>query len=115
ARFDVKAALGLLDARFVGGDRAMADLLHRGVLAQWRREAAKTLVALRELTERRWQSAGELAFLLEGDLKDARGGLRDIGVLRGIGYAGVADAGRPAVRAAQRRLLDIRDALHTAT
>jgi [protein-PII] uridylyltransferase len=115
ARYDTKAALGLLDARLVAGDAAVATALHRDVLAQWRREAPKALVALRELTDKRWQSSGELAFLLEGDLKDARGGLRDVGVLRGVGYAGVADATRPAVRAAQSLLLDVRDAMHTST
>jgi [protein-PII] uridylyltransferase len=115
ARYDVKAALGLLDARLVAGDAAIAGALHRGVLAQWRREAPKGLAALREQTEARWQASGELAFLLEGDLKEARGGLRDMGVLRGVGYAGVADTTRPVVRAAQRWLLDVRDALHAST
>ena len=60
------------------------------------------------------QAHGELAFLLEGDLKEAAGGLRDVGMLRGIGRAGVTDALRPAVRAAHLRLLDTRDALHLA-
>src|SRR5205807_5240075 len=32
-----------------------------------------------------------------------------------VGMAGVADAGRPQVRAAHVRLLDVRDALHVAT
>ncbi len=115
AHTDVKAALGLLDARLVVGDADLAARLHTQVLAQWRRDAPQAMVALRELTEKRWETHGELAFLLEGDLKEARGGLRDMGVLRGIGYSGVADATRPAARAAQRWLLDTRDALHVAT
>ncbi|MGC9666319.1 [protein-PII] uridylyltransferase [Planosporangium sp. 12N6] len=112
---DVKAALGMLDARLVAGDGALVTRLRDRVTTRWRRGAARYLAELRELSERRWQAHGELAFLLEGDVKEARGGLRDIGVLRGIGYAGVADATRPAVRAAQRWLLDVRDALHTVT
>ena len=67
---------------------------------------------LRELTTQRWRQQGELAFLLDGDLKEARGGLRDVRVLRGVAYAQVADAWRPPVRAAYTRLLDVRDALH---
>src|SRR5262249_39529129 len=51
-------------------------------------------------------------FLLDGDIKEARGGLRDVRVLRGIAYAQVADAWRPPVRAAYTRLLDVRDCLH---
>ncbi|MDT5036079.1 MAG: [protein-PII] uridylyltransferase [Micromonosporaceae bacterium] len=112
---DVKAALGMLDARLIAGDPRLVARLREQVAAQWRRDAVRGLPALREISERRWQAHGELAFLLEGDLKEARGGLRDLGVLRGIGYAGVADATRPAVRAAQRWLLDVRDSLHTVT
>jgi [protein-PII] uridylyltransferase len=111
---DVKAALGLLDARHLAGDRDLAQQVHEAIVQRWRREAAAILPALRTVTEQRWERAGELAFLLEGDLKEARGGLRDVGVLRGLGYAGVADGTRPAVRAAHRFLLDARDALHVA-
>lgn len=115
AHDDVKVALGLLDARYLAGDAALAAALKASAYDLWRRTAARALPTLRELTETRWQTHGELAFLLEGDVKEARGGLRDIGVLRGVGMAGVADAGRPVVRAAHLRLLDIRDALHTVT
>jgi [protein-PII] uridylyltransferase len=111
---DVKVALGLLDLRHVAGDPALSDTLRAAALDQWRRGAAKALPALQEATSSRWQTHGELAFLLEGDVKEARGGLRDVAILRGIGIAGVADAGRPAVRAAYLRLLDVRDALHVS-
>ncbi|MEH0840915.1 [protein-PII] uridylyltransferase [Micromonospora sp. CPCC 205711] len=112
AQDDVKVALALLDARFVAGDRALADTLHRTATDHWRRTAVRQLPGLREITAARWRTHGELAFLLEGDLKEAAGGLRDVGILRGIATAGVTDALRPAVRAAHLRLLDTRDALH---
>ncbi len=114
AREDVKVALGLLDLRYLAGDRTLADRLRAAAAQQWRRTAVSALPALREVTAARWRAHGELAFLLEGDVKEARGGLRDVGVLRGIGMAGVADAARPAVRAAHTRLLDVRDALHVS-
>jgi [protein-PII] uridylyltransferase len=114
ARDDVKVALGLLDLRHLAGDPALAGALRSAALEQWRRAAPVALPALREVSEARWQAHGELAFLLEGDVKEARGGLRDVGVLRGIGMAGVADAARPQVRAAHLRLLDVRDALHVS-
>ncbi|SCL51752.1 [protein-PII] uridylyltransferase [Micromonospora citrea] len=113
ARDDVKVALGLLDARLVAGDAALADTLVRAALDHWRRTAVRRLAGLRELTAARWEAHGELAFLLEGDLKEAAGGLRDVGLLRAIATAGITDALRPAVHAAHRRLLDTRDALHT--
>ncbi|MEU8424519.1 [protein-PII] uridylyltransferase [Micromonospora sp. NPDC048835] len=112
AQDDVKVALGLLDARLVVGDQALADALIRTAADHWRRTAVRHLTGLREVTEARWQAHGELAFLLEGDLKEAAGGLRDVGLLRAISAAGITDALRPAVRAAHLRLLDTRDALH---
>ena len=109
---DLKAALGMLDARLVAGDASLVARLHNEAVARWRRDARRRLPELQELTRRRWEVHGELAFLLEGDVKESRGGLRDFGVLRGIGFAGVADVTRPAVRAAHRFLLDVRDAMH---
>ena len=80
AQDDVKVALGLLDARHVAGDPALTDPLHPtppptsgGV------PRSAQLPGLREITAARWQAHGELAFLLEGDLKEAAGGLRDVG------------------------------------
>lgn len=112
ARSDVKAALGLLDARYVAGDRALADELAAAVRAAWRASPAGWLGELRELTEARWRTAGELAFLLEPDLKEARGGIRDAVTLRALAYAQLVDAPRGSVRDAYRLLLDTRDALH---
>ncbi|TQS44294.1 [protein-PII] uridylyltransferase [Cryptosporangium phraense] len=112
ARSDVKAALGLLDARYVAGDRALADELAAAVRAAWRASPAGWLGELRELTEARWHTAGELAFLLEPDLKEARGGIRDAVTLRALAYAQLVDAPRGSVRDAYRLLLDARDALH---
>ncbi|AGL20399.1 [protein-PII] uridylyltransferase [Actinoplanes sp. N902-109] len=114
AHDDVKAALGLLDARHVAGDAALSAELVAATGDQWRRTAVRLLPQLREISLSRWASHGELAFLLEGDLKEAAGGLRDLTILRGLGRAGIADTMRPAVRAASLRLLDTRDALHLA-
>ncbi|MFB9695323.1 [protein-PII] uridylyltransferase [Amorphoplanes digitatis] len=114
AHDDVKVALGLLDARHVAGDEGLSAELIAAASDQWRRTAVRLLPQLKELTATRWATHGELAFLLEGDLKEAAGGLRDLTILRGIGRAGVADTMRPAVRAANLRLLDTRDALHLA-
>jgi [protein-PII] uridylyltransferase len=112
---EVKVALALLDARHVAGDAALAGDLRTGALDLWRRTAHRGLPVLWELARARWTAHGELAFLLEGDVKEARGGLRDVGLLRAVSAAGVAHGVGPAVRAAHRRLLDVRDALHVVT
>jgi [protein-PII] uridylyltransferase len=114
AHDDVKVSLGLLDARHIAGDAQLTAELVSTANDQWRRTAVRLMPQLKELTAARWAAHGELAFLLEGDLKEAAGGLRDVTILRGIGRAGVADTMRPAVRAANLRLLDTRDALHLA-
>ncbi|MFI7081559.1 [protein-PII] uridylyltransferase [Micromonospora sp. NPDC049903] len=112
AQDDVKVALGLLDARLVAGDPELADTLVTSAVDHWRRTAVRQLAPLRQSAATRWQAHGELAFLLEGDLKEAAGGLRDVGILKAIALAGITDALRPAVHAAHLRLLDTRDALH---
>jgi [protein-PII] uridylyltransferase len=114
AHDDVKVALGLLDARHIAGDPVLSADLIAAAADQWRRTAVRMMPQLKEVTLARWESHGELAFLLEGDLKEAAGGLRDVTILRGIGRTGMADTMRPAVRAATLRLLDTRDALHLA-
>ncbi|MFI6760635.1 [protein-PII] uridylyltransferase [Micromonospora sp. NPDC050417] len=114
AHDDVKVALGLLDARHIAGDESLTTRLTVAAGDQWRRTAVRQLPVLHEVTAARWKAHGELAFLLEGDLKEAAGGLRDVGLLRAIAYAGISDALRPAVRAAHLRLLDTRDALHVS-
>jgi [protein-PII] uridylyltransferase len=109
---DTKAALGLLDVRHLAGNADLTGQVRQASLRQWRQLATQHLPILRELTTQRWRHQGELAFLLDGDVKEARGGLRDVRVLRGVSYAQVADAWRPSVRAGYTRLLDLRDSLH---
>ncbi|MDP9393766.1 MAG: hypothetical protein M3Q27_05645 [Actinomycetota bacterium] len=56
-----------------------------------------------------------MAFRREPDLKDGRGGLRDVTVLRAIAVSWVADRPHGAVDAATQTLLDVRDGLHLST
>ncbi|MFE7550840.1 [protein-PII] uridylyltransferase, partial [Streptomyces gardneri] len=112
---DLKVQLGLLDARHVAGDTALVAALRTTVLADWRNQAPRRLPELDELCRERADRMGELQFLLEPDLKEARGGLRDAQVLRAVAASWLADAPREGLDGARRRLLDARDALHLAT
>ncbi|MFF8654379.1 [protein-PII] uridylyltransferase [Streptomyces huasconensis] len=112
---DLKAHLGLLDARHVAGDLGLTAGLRTTVLADWRNQAPKRLPELRELCEERAVRHGELGHLLEPDLKEARGGLRDVTALRAVAASWLADAPREGLADARRRLLDVRDALHLTT
>ncbi|MFF0473049.1 [protein-PII] uridylyltransferase [Streptomyces sp. NPDC004284] len=112
---DLKAHLGLLDARPLAGDAGLVAALRTTVLADWRNQAPRRLPELDALCRERAERAGELQYLLEPDLKEARGGLRDAQVLRAVAASWLADAPREGLDTARRRLLDARDALHLAT
>ncbi|MFD4026514.1 [protein-PII] uridylyltransferase [Streptomyces sp. NPDC058576] len=112
---DLKVQLGLLDARPVAGDLGLVASLRTAILADWRNQAPKRLPALHELCQERAERMGELQFLLEPDLKEARGGLRDATALRAVAASWVADAPREGLDQARRTLLDARDALHLTT
>ncbi|PZG99181.1 [protein-PII] uridylyltransferase [Streptomyces sp. NTH33] len=112
---DLKVQLGLLDARHLAGDRGLTAVLRTTVLADWRDQAPKRLPELQDLCTERAQRHGELQYLLEPDLKEARGGLRDATALRAVAASWLADAPRQGLADARRRLLDVRDALHLTT
>ncbi|MFJ9432744.1 [protein-PII] uridylyltransferase [Streptomyces sp. NPDC101490] len=112
---DLKVHLGLLDARTVAGDHGLVAALRTTVLADWRNQAPRRLPELDALCRERAERAGELPHLLEPDLKEARGGLRDAQALRAVAASWLADAPREGLDTARRRLLDARDALHLTT
>ncbi len=111
ANSDMKAALGMLHARHIAGVPDLTARLREHAFGQWRSRAPKRLPELHEMVRERAERLGEVAFLLEPDLKEARGGLRDVHALEAIAAAWVAAGPGPAVRAAYRRLIDVRDTL----
>ena len=115
ARKDLKVALGLLYARHVAGDPELTSALRVGALEDWRASAGSRLAELQALHVERTERSGELAFLLEPDLKEARGGLRDVHAIQAIAAAWVAPGPGPRVRAAYESIMDARHALHEIT
>ncbi|MET0764113.1 MAG: [protein-PII] uridylyltransferase [Blastococcus sp.] len=115
ASTDVKAGLGLLDARLVAGDEDLAARLRSATLGSWRQAASRLLPQLRDLRRDRARQVGELAFLLEPDLKEAYGGLREGQVLRAVAAAQLGDEPAAEVEQAYAFLLDVRDELRRRT
>jgi [protein-PII] uridylyltransferase len=115
ARNDLKVALGLLHARHVAGDADLTTRLREGALEDWRSNARTRLAELKGLHEERTRLHGELAYLLEPDLKESRGGQRDVHAIQAIAAAWVAPAPGPKVRAAYEQILDARHVLHEVT
>jgi len=115
ASSDIKVALGLLYARHVAGDPDLTTRLREGALEDWRANARTRLAELKSLYEERTRLYGELAFLLEPDLKESHGGQRDVHAIQAIAAAWVAPAPGPKVRAAYEQITDARHVLHDVT
>ncbi|MGY1844290.1 [protein-PII] uridylyltransferase [Modestobacter sp. SYSU DS0875] len=112
---DVKAGFGLLDVRHVAGDPEVGTALRAATLAAWRQHAGRLLPELRDLRRTRGRQVGELGFLLEPDLKEAYGGLREGQVLRALAAAQLTDQPPADAGQAYALLLDARDALRAHT
>lgn len=79
---DLDTATSLLDARCLAGDVALTSNLGERAVLLWRKRSRRFLARMAERVRQRHASAGEAAFLLEPDLKEGRGGLRDVQALR---------------------------------
>ena len=116
AASDLRVALGLLDARRVWGDPRVAEPLVAKARERWQtRLGARWLSTLAEQMEERRRANGDVAFLLEPDLKESHGGLRDVNVLRAVAayaphLADYVDLG--ALSPATSVLTDVRVELH---
>ncbi|MET9021209.1 [protein-PII] uridylyltransferase [Actinopolymorpha sp. NPDC004070] len=109
---DLRTALSLLDARHVAGDAALTIQLRTTLLAGWRRTAPRRLPELERSCRERAARVGEIAALLEPDLKEARGGLRDGVVMRALAATWLVDVPQANVARLRSGLLDVRDVLH---
>lgn len=112
---DLTAAVGLLDLRHLAGDLELVNATRSTVAHDWRAGARTRLPQLLESVAARHLRHGELAHTIEPDLKEARGGLRDMSVLRALAQAWLADRPHGEVDDAYQRLLDVRDAIHVVT
>jgi [protein-PII] uridylyltransferase len=115
AHDDLRVAVGLLDARVVVGDEALGDALIQRIHAAWREHALRRLPALDRATAARHATAGDVAFLLEPDLKEGHGGLRDVTTLAAVAAATDVVSLDGAVIQARETLLDVRVALQRVT
>ncbi len=117
AHDDLDTATSLLDSRLIAGDQAVATDLRERAVAAWRGKPARWLGVLGESVDKRHAKSGEVAFLLEPDLKDGRGGLRDVHSLRWAEASRriLRDDDHEALAAAFDVLLSVRIELHRRT
>ncbi|TRX49903.1 [protein-PII] uridylyltransferase [Corynebacterium guaraldiae] len=107
---DPAAGFAQLDLAFVAGDKQLVDSTRAQVYASWRRLLQSNFDAFVELAIARWRRSGTLATMTHPDIKNGRGGLRDIQFLRALALGNLADA--PALEEEQGLLLDVRTLLH---
>jgi [protein-PII] uridylyltransferase len=116
AASDLDSATALLDTRLVAGDPALAAELAERAGAQWRGRSTRWLKMLLENVADRHTRVGEVAFLLEPDLKEGRGGLRDVHTQRWAAAAGhILLADGELLDPAHETLLAVRVELHRRT
>jgi [protein-PII] uridylyltransferase len=109
---DLRAALGLLEARHLAGERALFDKGNGAVRQSWRAGIRGRFDDLVEMTKTRWSRSGDVAHRVEPDLKNGRGGLRDIHLLDALAAAQLVDRPGAEVTEARLLLLDVRTELH---
>ena len=112
AEADLKVILGLLDIRLVCGSAALVADVQIDALDEWRKNSKRRLPELEKSLLERHQRAGELAYLLEPDLKEARGGLRDITAIRALEKSGAISIPMERISVAESLLSNVREALH---
>lgn len=118
ARSDLRVQLGLLDGRLVAGNESLVAPLLEEARDSWRQRAGHWLPALAGHVAQRQSAHGDVAFLLEPDLKESHGGLRDIHAVRAAVLAVPALAGQVDLGSLERPrevLTQARVELHRAT
>ncbi len=101
--------------RLICGDPDLVAAVQHDAIDDWRGNSRERLPELRRSLADRHLRAGDLAYLLEPDLKEARGGLRDINALRAISRSGAASISLEHISTAESVLNNAREALHTVT
>ena len=114
AKSELDAATALLSVRLLAGDESLANELSVEGAKAWKASGATRLPQMMQRVRERQQENGEVAFLLEPNLKEGYGGLRDIHALIWAEAAGVeiTRSDRDALDAGRDVLMAVRVALH---
>jgi [protein-PII] uridylyltransferase len=112
---ELSAGVGLLDLRVIAGDAELVKGARTALLDSWRGNARKRLPELLGSLDERLATYGDAAYLLEPDLKEARGGFRDVSMLRALAASWLTDRPHVGISEPHERLLDVRDALHLSS
>ena len=115
ARGDIKVILGLLDIRHIIGNEDFTSAVAADANKQWKNRIRSYIPMLRESVNQRTAAFGELAFLLEPDIKESRGGLRDINLIRSLAKSELVPIALDRLAASEALFANVRDELHGVT
>jgi UTP:GlnB (protein PII) uridylyltransferase len=90
AKHDLDTATALLTARLICGDAKLGGQVIEHGLENWKKRRKQWLELLQQRVRERQASAGEVAYILEPDVKDGHGGIRDVQSLWWAECAGLA-------------------------
>ena len=114
SRTELDSATANLSARHIAGDPTLTEELRTAASKAWRAASVTRLPELMQRVRDRQEEFGEVAFLLEPNLKEGYGGLRDIHALKWAEEAGVpiTRSDQASLDGASDVLMSIRVALH---
>lgn len=81
AETELDQATSLLTAKLIAGDSAIAEQLDEATNKLWSKRSSQLLQMTAERVSSRHRNVGDVAFKIEPDLKEGRGGLRDLHAL----------------------------------
>lgn len=114
---DLDTATALVTGRVIAGNVELGNAVIGAARKNWQTQGRQWLIELHQRTVARYAEAGEVAFLLEPNLKEGYGGLRDIHTLGWAVEAGLdllpGDA--EDLQFCHEVLLNVRVALHRHT
>lgn len=111
---DLPAAIGWLTVLSLAGDADLIETTSVVIAERWRKAARKRLGEIEASIDKRVHESGTLAYLGQPNIKEARGGLRDVSLVMALADSWLADRPHGTFDSAARRLLEVRDCLHLA-
>jgi len=117
ARDDLDTATALLTARPITGDERLGAKIVELGRSNWTRRRKRWMEELQQRVRTRQANTGEVAYILEPDLKDGHGGIRDAQSLwwAECGGLSLSDEDNEILNECYDVLLNARVALHRAT
>lgn len=114
SKTELDSATANLSARHIAGDPTLTEELRNAATKAWRASSESRLPELMRRVRDRQEEFGEVAFLLEPNLKEGYGGLRDVHALKWAEEAGVpiSRSDQASLDGASDVLMSVRVALH---